>query len=168
MKPNVADNTGRPAQIPPASPITPSNAVEDSQCTADNVPAAAASSYMSSVPLDFQADFIRRIVHDVEENLKEVLRCRFGDMIIQSAQQFLSLQVCAILTDSSLSPVSNYFVPWYPGSNRAAETGAARQSVLGGGGSTTAQRSQTSAQPLLAQRIYNIVITESMRRCIKF
>ena len=43
--------------------------------------------------VDFQAEFIRRIVHDVEENLREVLRCRFGDLIIQSAQQFLTLQV---------------------------------------------------------------------------
>ncbi len=43
--------------------------------------------------MDFQAEFIRRIVHDVEENLREVLRCRFGDLIIQSAQQFLTLQV---------------------------------------------------------------------------
>lgn len=43
--------------------------------------------------VDFQADFIRRIVHDVEDNLREVLRCRFGDLIIQSAQQFLTLQV---------------------------------------------------------------------------
>jgi len=41
---------------------------------------------------DFQAEFIRRIVHDVEDNLREVLRCRFGDLIIQSAQQFLTLQ----------------------------------------------------------------------------
>merc|ERR1712071_121091 len=41
---------------------------------------------------DFQAEFIRRIVHDVEDNLKEVLRCRYGDLIIQSAQQFLTLQ----------------------------------------------------------------------------
>lgn len=43
--------------------------------------------------VDFQAEFIRRIVHDVEDNLREVLRCRFGDLIIQSAQQFLTLQV---------------------------------------------------------------------------
>lgn len=42
---------------------------------------------------DFQAEFIRRIVSDVEDNLREVLRCRFGDLIIQSAQQFLTLQV---------------------------------------------------------------------------
>lgn len=43
--------------------------------------------------VDFQAEFIRRIVQDVEDNLREVLRCRFGDLIIQSAQQFLTLQV---------------------------------------------------------------------------
>ena len=41
----------------------------------------------------FQADFLRRIVRDVEDNLREVLRCRFGDLIIQSAQQFLTIQV---------------------------------------------------------------------------
>ncbi|KZS17271.1 Grip71 [Daphnia magna] len=46
----------------------------------------------SSGSTDFQAEFIRRIVHDVEDNLREVLRCRFGDLIIQSAQQFLTLQ----------------------------------------------------------------------------
>ena len=43
--------------------------------------------------VDFQTEFIRRIVHDVENNLREVLRRRFGDMIIQSAEQFLTLQV---------------------------------------------------------------------------
>lgn len=42
---------------------------------------------------DFQAEFIKRIVHEVEDNLREVLRCRFGDLIVQSAQQFLTLQV---------------------------------------------------------------------------
>ena len=46
---------------------------------------------------DFQAEFIRRIVHDVENNLREVLRCRFGDLIIQSAQQFLTIQVITCL-----------------------------------------------------------------------
>lgn len=61
-------------------------------------PASAAAAVTSSsvganAPVDFQAEFIRRIVHDVEENLREVLRCRFGDLIIQSAQQFLTLQV---------------------------------------------------------------------------
>lgn len=49
--------------------------------------------------VDFQADFIRRIVHDVEDNLREVLRCRFGDLIIQSAQQFLTLQVSYLLNN---------------------------------------------------------------------
>ena len=42
---------------------------------------------------DFQAEFIRRIVRDVEDNLREVLRCRFGDLIVQSTQQFLTIQV---------------------------------------------------------------------------
>lgn len=51
----------------------------------------------SSGSTDFQAEFIRRIVHDVEDNLREVLRCRFGDLIIQSAQQFLTLQVMYLL-----------------------------------------------------------------------
>lgn len=67
----------------------------------DSVVAAAAAqqagtSSEAQVPVDFQAEFIRRIVHDVEENLREVLRCRFGDLIIQSAQQFLTLQVTLI------------------------------------------------------------------------
>lgn len=65
----------------------------------DAVTAAAPQAGTSSeaqVPVDFQAEFIRRIVHDVEENLREVLRCRFGDLIIQSAQQFLTLQVTLI------------------------------------------------------------------------
>ena len=48
---------------------------------------------------DFQVEFIRRIVHDVEDNLREVLRCRFGDLIIQSAQQFLTLQVNVIFSN---------------------------------------------------------------------
>ena len=52
----------------------------------------------SNVPMDFQAEFVSRIVHDVEVNIREVLRCRFGDLIIQSAQQFLTLQVSIILS----------------------------------------------------------------------
>jgi hypothetical protein len=53
-----------------------------------------ATTSATNVPMDFQAEFISRIVHDVEDNIREVLRCRFGDLIIQSAQQFLTLQVC--------------------------------------------------------------------------
>lgn len=60
------------------------------------VPPQVGTSSEAQVPVDFQAEFIRRIVHDVEENLREVLRCRFGDLIIQSAQQFLTLQVTLI------------------------------------------------------------------------
>lgn len=54
------------------------------------------SASVANVPMDFQAEFISRIVHDVEDNIREVLRCRFGDLIIQSAQQFLTLQVCTL------------------------------------------------------------------------
>ena len=56
------------------------------------------SASATNVPMDFQAEFISRIVHDVEDNIREVLRCRFGDLIIQSAQQFLTLQVCILNT----------------------------------------------------------------------
>lgn len=63
----------------------------DSNKSADSSPIQPASAATSTG--DFQAEFIRRIVHEVEENLREVLRCRFGDLIVQSAQQFLTLQV---------------------------------------------------------------------------
>ena len=80
------------SEVPPSSaelsPPNQSNPTMDGSKQSDNkmLPRNEAS-------LDFQAEFIRRIVHDVEENLREVLRCRFGDLIIQSAQQFLTLQV---------------------------------------------------------------------------
>lgn len=78
---------------PPATISSPANQTKDAQ---DDIQPPKHTNQIDST-VDFQADFIRRIVHDVEDNLREVLRRRFGDLIIQSAQQFLTLQVKSLV-----------------------------------------------------------------------
>jgi len=102
-KPSVTDDTSlldvrnenNKAPVSPISSSVTSPVATQEESVQESSQKGEASEKVDPPALsgDFQAEFIRRIVRDVEDNLREVLRCRFGDLIVQSTQQFLTIQV---------------------------------------------------------------------------